>query len=325
VRLASPFLLGLLLLVPALAYLRRRWGRTEPSLALPSVPDRYLSMRARLAPLAWPTRALCLVGLVLGLGRPQWGFEEARQQYRGIDVMVALDVSSSMFADDIKPNRMEAAKVVTRRFLSGLRQDRPGLVLFSGEALTYSPLTTDLASLAELVDRVQVQMVMPTGTNIEAALLAAAARFDYDDDRTHIVILVTDGEQTVPGKPVEVGARACAAKDVKVYAIGVGSPSGTVIRTPLGLLGTPRALVWSRLDENTLQQIAAVTGGRYWRAETAGQLQGVFDEIARLEKHDLEVNRRMRYEERMSLVVWPALGLLVLDVLLFAVWCRRTL
>jgi len=324
-RLGSPALLCLLLIVPAIAYLRCRWRHTGPSLALPGVAGKYLSLRARLTRLAWPTRALCLVGLVLGLARPQWGFEEAQQQYRGIDVMVALDVSSSMFAQDIEPDRMEAAKAVTRRFLSGLGQDRAGLVLFSGESLTYSPLTTDLASLSELVERVQVQMVMPTGTNIEAALLAAAARFNFSDDRTHIVILVTDGEQTVPGRPVEIGARACATKNVKVYAIGVGSPSGTVIRTPRGLLGSPRGLVWSRLDESTLQQIASVTGGRYWRAETAGQLQGVFDEIARLEKQDLEVNRRMRFEERMSLVVWPAFGLLVLDALVFSAWCRRTL
>jgi len=330
-RFAAPIAFLLLLaLIGALA-LRRRYRGSTPALPLASWGDRApRSLRSRLAALAWPTRLGCLILVVIALARPQWGYEETDAVYHGIDIMVALDVSNSMWADDIRPNRMEAAREVTKRFLSGLGEDRVGLVLFSGEAIAYSPLTTDLDAVAQLVDRVRVQMVLPSGTNIEAALLSAAARFGPEEDRTRIIILVTDGEQTVPGHPIEVGARACAAKGLRVYAIGVGQPEGAFIRLPpeqgggilRDMLDRP---VRTRLDETTLMEIARVAGGRYWRAETAGQLQEVFDTIAALEKGELRVNRRVRYEDRMALALWPAALLLLAEGLVFGVWCRRTL
>ena len=149
-------------------------------------------------------------------------------------------------------------------------------------------------------------MVLPSGTNIEAALLSAAARFGPEEDRTRIIILVTDGEQTVPGHPIEVGARACAAKGLRVYAIGVGQPEGAFIRLPpeqgggilRDMLDRP---VRTRLDETTLMEIARVAGGRYWRAETAGQLQEVFNTIAALERASCAY-RQVRYEARR----WPS-------------------
>ncbi|MBD3173862.1 MAG: VWA domain-containing protein [Armatimonadia bacterium] len=329
-RLAAPLALVLLVGIIWLVIARNRWRREEPALALPSwgaaMPS---SLRARIAPMAWPVRAACIAALILALARPQWGFEETSATYRGIDIMVALDVSNSMWADDIQPDRMTAAKEVTQRFVAGLEEDRVGLVLFSGEALTYSPLTTDLEAVGDLVERVEVQMVLPSGTNMEAALLSAAARFDFEQQRTRVVILVTDGEQTVPGYPVEVGARACEAKHVRVYTIGVGRPEGAFIRLPPSqggdILRDPFGQpIRTKLDEVTLQEIARVTGGQYWRAETAGQLQEIFDTIAQLEKGELKVSRRVRYEERMELLIWPAAVLLLLDGLIFGAWCRRT-
>lgn len=329
-RLATPLALLLLLAIVGALYLRHRYRGATPALALPSWGPRLpRGLRGRVATLAWPVRLGCLSLLIVALARPQWGLEETEAVYHGIDIMIALDVSNSMWADDIRPDRMEAAKDVTQRFLAGLGEDRVGLTLFSGEALAYSPLTTDLDAVAQLVERVQVQMVYPSGTNMEAALLSAAARFDLTEERTRVIILVTDGEQTVPGHPIEVGARACAAKGLRVYTIGVGRPDGAFIRLPpeqgggilRDMLNRP---IRTRLDETTLREIARITGGRYWRAETAGQLQDVFDAISELEKGELELNRRVRYEERMALALWPAALLLLVDGLLFGAWCRRT-
>lgn len=329
-RLATPAALLVLLLAAALAFLLYRWRDAQPALPLPYWGEHVpRSPRSRLATLAWPTRLVCIAVLIVALARPQWGFEETDAIYRGIDIMVALDVSNSMWADDIRPNRMTAAKEVTRRFIEGLGEDRVGLVLFSGDALGYCPLTTDLDAAAHLLDRVQVQMILPSGTNLEAALLSAAARFDFSEDRTRVIVLVTDGEQTVSGSPVEGGARACAAKGIRVYTIGVGRPEGAFIRLPSGmgggLLTDPYGRpIRTRLDETTLQEIARITGGRYWRAETAGQLAEVFQAISELERGDLRVSHRVRYEERMPLLVWPASLLLLLDGLVFGVWLRRT-
>jgi len=327
----TPIAFALLLLVPAVAYVRRRLrgrgaARAAPA-SLVGASRRYASLRSLTAGAAWPLRALTLGALVGALARPQGGFEESHDRYVGVDVMVAVDCSASMLAEDIAPNRMEAAKSVVRRFVEGLGQDRCGLVVFCGEALTYCPLTTDLAALADMTDQMQVEMVAPGGTNIEAALLSAAARFEEDDGRTHVAIVVTDGEQTVPGEPVGVGARACAAKGIRVYTIGVGSPEGAFIPMPRGgfaadQFGRP---VRTRMDENTLREIARLTQGRYFRAETAGELREVFEEISALEKGAIEVDRRVLYEERMWMLAAPALALILLDAALLGVYARRAL
>ncbi len=328
---ATPAAFALLLLVPLLVYARRRLRGGSAALAAPAAlagrARAYRSVRTLVQSAAWPMRALTLGVLVAALARPQWGYVESRERYVGVDVIVALDCSSSMLAEDIAPNRMEAAKAVVRRFIEGLGQDRCGLVVFCGEALTYCPLTADLSALADMTDQIQVEMVFPSGTNIESALLSAAARFEDGDHRTHVAILVTDGEQTVPGEPVRVGARACAAKGVRVYAIGVGSPEGALIPLPSGhyaadQFGRP---IRTHMDENTLREIARLTEGRCFRAETAGELQEVFEEISHLEKGAIEVERQVRREERMWMLTAPALGLILLDFLLFGLYARRTL
>jgi len=270
--------------------------------------------RAWLARLHWPVRLALFALLLVALARPQYGYQVEEERRKGIDIIIALDTSESMRAADMRPSRLEAAKRVTKQFLARLENDRVGLVVFSGASYTDCPLTFDYRTVAEHVDQLTTDVVYEEGTAIGEAIANAVYRFDYSKKRTRVVILVTDGEQTVGGLSPLDGARVAEAKGVRVYTIGVGSRRGTVIAR-----GIP---IYTRLDEETLKNIAALTGGRYFHAGTAGELSTVFDEIQKLEKTEVKVRQLKRYREAMAPFVAGGVLLLLADIVLFGAWLR---
>ena len=264
--------------------------------------------------------ALLLAALALGavaLARPQERDASVERSTEGIDIVLALDVSTSMTAEDFVPNRFEAAKAVAAEFVRGRESDRIGLVVFAAQAYTQAPLTLDYPFLLTMLQEVRMGLI-EDGTAIGTALATATARLRDSEAASKVVILLTDGQNNRGQVDPQTAAEAAAALGVKVYAIGVGGDGRVPAFGPFGGLG-PRAEV----DETALQGVAETTGGRYFRATDAQALREIYDEISALERTEIEETVLLDVEERYPLFLWPALLCLVAAVALSATRLRE--
>ena len=265
---------------------------------------------------------LVLVCFVLALARPQFGTRSETVRQTGFSVMVALDVSNSMLAEDIRPNRLVRAKYAVRSLVRKLGNDRIGLVVFAGSAFLQCPLTSDYSIVELFLDGIDTQTVGTQGTAIAEALRIAGRSFQLDHKGYKAVVLITDGEDHQED-PVAVAAEL-AARDVRVYVVGIGTPQGVPIPVT-GEDGTVSGhmrdrsgvVVMSRLDEYTLRHIAETTGGAYYRASPGGdEMDLVYETIASLEKAEFESREFTQYVERFQYILLFALLLLVADTVI---------
>ncbi len=262
--------------------------------------------------------ALCVVALA----NPQIGtrMEEVKQE--GVDLFIALDVSLSMKAEDIKPNRLEKAKLELRNLIARLSGDRIGLIVFAGDAFTQFPLTTDYGAANLFLDVVDVDAVPLPGTNIGAAINRAMESFDFKEQTTKVIVIITDGEST-EGNAFDASDEA-AKRGILLYTIGMGSSSGSPIpvynasgqqvdfkRDRLG------KVVVSKLDESSLEKIAATGNGRYFRG-TSGQdeLEEIYKALNALQKKEFGVKQFTDYEDRFQAFLIAAVLLLFAETLL---------
>jgi Ca-activated chloride channel family protein len=266
------------------------------------------------------TKALILLtGLVfvaLALARLQFGTHLELLKREGLDIVVALDVSTSMLARDIRPNRLDKARQEINSIIERLKGDRIGLVAFAGEAFIQCPLTLDYSSARFLLDAMDNQSVSVQGTSLTAAIEKATLAFNQKEKKHKVMLLLTDGEDH-EGKAIET-AETARKDGIKVYTVGIGNPAGEPIPildrngNQVGFKKDEAGeVIVSRLDEMTLQKISLATGGKYYRA-TAGEIEldRIFDEISSLEKKDLEGTLVTRYDDRFQ---WPLLlGLLLI-------------
>jgi len=319
-RFAAPQALWLLLAVPVGITLftlaarmqgktRRAWAGTLFERLASSLDLGRERLRLAFFWLGW-----CFV--VLALARPQWGGEVVMSKRQGIDLVVALDVSMSMMAEDMRPNRLASAKRAIGDLVARMGGDRLGLVAFAGDALTLCPLTLDHGTVLLLLDSMGPTSVSTPGTNVGAALRRARETFVKKETKYKALVLVTDGESH-EGDVVREAEEA-AKEGIVVYAIGIGSPDGQPIpeRDENGaVLGFKKdrggRTVNSRLDEETLRRVASITQGRYYRSTPQGvEIAGVLQELQSLEKKELEGLLATHFEERYQ---WPlALAALVL-------------
>lgn len=339
--LANPAALGLLLLLPGWLWAVRRKRRATGGLVFPSrlwFDGLPRSPRVRLEPLPDLLRALVLVALALALSRPQWGHQTEKIEQKGVDIMLALDLSGSMTAADVPPSRCEVARACLLRFLDRLKSDRCGLVVFAKMSFTQCPLTTDYAVLAAMARQCTVGMVDADGTAIGDALANCLYRLKTKheretpgaapEERSRVVVLLTDGENNEGLDPLKA-AQVAVTEGVRIHCIGLGTLDGSYLQARDAdgqasgyLLGPHGQRMVSRLNEPQLQQIAEMTGGLYFRATDAESLDRIYQRIAEMEKHTIEVRKETRHEERF---VWPlavALGLWLLELLLRATWLR---
>ncbi len=265
-------------------------------------------------------RLLTLAALIVGLARPQAGAQEYQVVSEGVEIVLTLDISKSMLAEDLKPqNRLAAAKEAARAFIRKRQHDRIGLVVFARHAMTQCPLTTDYGVLEQLLDLVDVGMI-EDGTAIGTAIATSANRLKRSLAKSKVMILLTDGENNAGEVDPITAANAAAAFGIKIYTVGAGRPGAAPIPVDDPIFGRRYGLLQTRLDEETLQGIARVSGGRYFRAHDAEGLARVYEEIDRLEKTKIKSTEHLHYEERMGWVVWPALLLLVLELGLRRTW-----
>jgi Ca-activated chloride channel family protein len=230
----------------------------------------------------------------------------------GVDIVVALDVSHSMKAEDFPGNRLEEARRTVKRFVDGRSSDRIGLVLFAGLAVTRCPLTLDHAMLRQFLDQVDFAPPDQDGTAIGMGLATAANRLRRSDAKSRVVILLTDGRNNKGQIGPEAAAEAARALGIRVYTVGVGTEgeAPVPVDTPLG-----RRVLLQRvdIDEPLLQEIARITDGRYFRATDAGALAEVFSTIDTLERTAIESRVRVLHTELFDRALWPALALLLLE------------
>jgi Ca-activated chloride channel family protein len=259
--------------------------------------------------------------LVVALANPQIGtrMEEVKQE--GVDLFILLDVSLSMKAEDLKPNRLDKSKLEIRNLIDRLAGDRVGLIVFAGDAYTQFPLTTDYSAASLFLDVVDVDAVPNPGTNIAAAITRALESFDFNETTTKVVVVITDGEST-EGDAFEAAEEA-AQKGVLLYTIGLGSPSGA----PIPVYGAGGRMdfkrdrmgnvVVSRLDEGALERIATIGGGKYFRGTTAqDELDEIYRAINALQKREFGVKQFTDFEDRFQFFLAGGLILMVLEVLL---------
>ncbi len=319
--LARPDMLYVLTLIPIMA-LFMVWAARRRRAALARLGDAglidMLSMtidwRGRRARNALWLAALALI--VVALARPQWGSAVQAVERRGVQVMVALDISTSMLAEDLKPNRLSRAKLEIADLMSRLGGDEVGLVLFSGASFLQFPLTFDYVTARTFLDSAAPDMISRPGTAVGKAVQTALVGFNYDRAGQKVIVIFTDGESH-EGDPVQA-ARQARERGVIVYTVGLGSPDGEAIPDlapdgrSLGFkLDEAGQMVISRLDEVTLQQVAREGGGQYYRALADGSaMDGLAAHLASLEQDSFQSEFEASHIERFQWVL--ALALLTL-------------
>jgi Ca-activated chloride channel family protein len=317
-RLAHPWLLLLLLLVP-LILLRERNRRRGVEAAL-HMPETAVfrsaggSFRPRLARLLMPLELVGLILTVLILARPQTGVKEREVVSEGIDIVLALDVSGSMKAEDFRPNRLAAAKEVAKKFIAGRQGDRIGLVIFSADSFTQCPLTLDYGVLTDLIDQVDFGMVAD-GTAIGMGIANAANRLRESPGQSKVVILLTDGVNNAGRIDPITAAGLAKALGIRVYTVGAGVEGEAPYPVDDPVFGRRTVMMRSTIDEDVLRRIAATTGGEFFRARDTGTLAAIYDRISQMEKTKVETREYVRYDEIGPILLLPAFVLL--GVILF--------
>jgi len=315
---ANPEYLWLLLVIPLLVvfYILRQ-QKTSPSLTFSSVKqlrDIPGSVRPYLRHILFAFRMIIIALLVLIFARPQSTDYWEDVSTEGIDIVLVMDISSSMLARDFKPDRLEAAKNVATEFISGRPYDRMGLVIFSGESFTQCPLTTDHAVMINLMREMQSGMI-EDGTAIGLGLATAVNRIKDSEAKSKVIILLTDGVNNMGEIAPVTAAEIAKTLGVRVYTIGVGSRGMAPypVQTAAGLRYRNMQV---EIDEDVLQEIAGMTGGKYFRATDNESLNKIYAEIDTLEKSKISVQEYSRKrEEHMPLAIIIT-ALLLLEILL---------
>lgn len=296
---------------------RRRLAALADRRALAHLIEGWREGRAGARLLLW-FAALLLVGVALA--RPQWGFRWDDVRRRGLDILILLDTSRSMLAEDIKPNRLQQAKWGVRDLVHQLQGDRLGLVTFAGDSYLQCPLTIDYAAFLMTLDDVYVGVIPRGGTAIARALRTAIETFEKQSEGERVVILITDGEDH-EGDPLAL-VDELKAKGVRVYAVGVGSLAGELVPAPEGAVGylkdSAGHVVKSSLDETLLSRLALETGGAYVRAAPGDLgLERLMDqEIAALARAESDARVTKTWEERAGWFLAAALLLLAAEAAL---------
>ena len=323
IRFVNPELLFLLLLIPmAGVWYFLRHQKQFPMLRMPSLSPvkGMVSWRARLQQLLPLFRAIAFAALVVALARPQEVLKKDDIKAEGIDIFLVMDLSNSMLARDFNPNRLEVSKSVALDFVSKRPYDRIGLAAFSGEAFTQCPLTTDHRVIREFLNALDVNLFDVQGTAIGMGLATAVNRLKDSQAKSKVAILLTDGVNNAGYVAPETAAEIAKKFGVKVYTIGVGTNGLTQV--PTSQIGSKdnREYIYTyarvEIDEALLQEIAEMTGGKYFRATTKEALEQIYAEIDQLEKTEMEVTTIRRYNEEFHRFAFIGLLFLLLELVL---------
>ena len=316
----DPYFLLLLIAVPVLIYIySKRYLRREGFVTysdLSVIKKLAPSWKQRFKHLLFIVRMLTLSLAVVALARPQSSFTEEEIITEGIDIILAIDVSSSMRAVDFKPsNRLEAAKIVAADFIEGRVHDRLGMVVFAGRSYTQCPLTLDYGIVLSFLESIHIGMV-EDGTAIGMAITTAVNRLRNSTAESKVVILLTDGRNNRGELDPITASQIARAMNVKVYTIGMGNRGTVMYPVDDPIRGQRMVQVQADIDEDILRQIADTTGGNYFRATDEKKLDEIFKQIGEMEKTEIQVNEYTRYAELFEWFGIPVFLLLLLEIVL---------
>ena len=312
-----PWLLLLLAIIPALLWFLKK-KKSIVRLPLPDIQTLKMekkSLKLILSGILPYLNIIALAFFIIALGGPRLSLKEEKIDAEGIDIMLALDVSTSMLSEDLKPNRLEASKSVAKEFISKRPYDRIGIVIFSGEAFTLIPATTDHELLDRYIDQLQAG-VLKDGTAIGNGLAAAVNRLKDSDAKSKIIILLTDGMNNSGYVDPSVATDMAKEYNIKVYTIGVGTNGMAKSPVSSAFGQIMYAMVQVEIDEALLKNISNETNGVYYRATDNEELKKIYDNIDKLEKTKIEVKVYRRYSEEFRKFVIIAALLLLLTFIL---------
>jgi Ca-activated chloride channel homolog len=315
---AYPYLLWLLLLLPLLiVWYIIGYKKSSSSITVSTlgIYRKTGSSKTLLRHLPFALRLLSMALLIVAIARPQTRSSEERVEGEGIDIVLCMDVSGSMLAEDFSPNRLEAMKKVASDFVDSRKTDRIGLVIFSGESFTQCPPTTDYAALKSQIYAVR-SGILQDGTAIGSGLSTSVERLKTSESKSKVVILLTDGENNGGLIPPSTAKEIAKAYQVKVYTIGMGTEGFAALpqQTTGGIVRTMEKV---NIDEKLLREIANETGGNYFRAKDNESLSKIYSDIDQLEKSKIETSTFSRYKEEF----YP-LAIAVVVLLLIEAWLR---
>lgn len=325
----TEYLLLLLLIIPYIVWCLMCWKKADPAMRSSDTSIfrvAPVTWRVRLIPLPIILRILAFTLLVIAMARPQARNAWQDKEVEGIDIMLAVDVSTSMLAEDLKPNRIEAAKQVAAEFVSGRPNDNIGLTVFAGEAFTQCPMTTDHASLLNLLRNVRTDIALrgliQDGTAIGMGLANAVSRLKDSKAKSKVVILLTDGSNNMGDLSPMTAAEIAKSLGVRVYTIGVGTNKTAPYPMPVAG-GVQYVNIPVEIDTHTLSDIASATNGAFYRATSTKELQKIYHEIDKLEKTKLKVKQFSKKYDVYQPFVALALILMAIELLLRLTVLRR--
>lgn len=329
----DPYFFLLLFLIIGFLLISFRKSYARPSLTVGSLElfkKAIPSLRAQASKLPTILKVLALIMMVIALARPQEASTKTKKSVEGIDIMVALDVSDSMLIEDMGSiNRMETAKDTLKKFVEKRNSDRIGVVIFAGESFTLVPPTLDYPLLLEQVSRITTagDAKIKDGTAIGVALANAAGRLRDSTAKSRVIIFLTDGENNSGTIDPETGLEIAKGYGLKIYSIGLGKDGPTRIPVMVPDIFGNKVKTYqpfeSRVNDELLEKFAKDTKGKYFRASREDALEGVFDEINRLETTQIDVNQFTRYTEKFMSWAWLAFWLYALSWILEMTWLRR--
>ncbi len=316
------FLFLFLLYIPLIVWYIMKWRGANPSVGMSTTSafkGKQASFKVALMHFCFALQLVAIGGLIVALCRPQTHDSLRTSNVEGTDIVLALDISSSMLATDLQPNRFDAAKSVAQKFVGQRTNDNIGLVVFSGESLSLMPLTNDKSALVNAIAEVKAGM-LNDGTAIGDGITSAINRLVSGQAKSKSIILLTDGTNNAGDVAPSTAANIARQKGIKIYTIGVGTNGSVTITDPYGFSSTTME---TKIDEAALKNIAKTTGGKYFRATDSRMLREVFDEIDSLEKTRLNVNKYTQTEENFMPWIMLSLCALALVMLLRYTVLRR--
>ncbi len=319
----------LLLLIPYLVWYLLYRKKSEPTMRMSDTfAYRYAHKSLRIRFLGLPNllRVIVFILLVIVLARPQTFNSWGKRTVEGIDIMIALDVSTSMLAEDLKPNRIEAAKSVATQFISDRADDNIGLTIFAGEAFTQCPMTTDHTSLINLLQNVPSNIaatgLLEDGTAIGMGIVNAISRLRDSEAKSKVIILLTDGVNNRGDISPLTAANMAKSMGMRVYTIAIGST--TVAPYPVNVAGGVRYVnMKADVDTKTLKEIASIADGKFYHAESNQELRNVYKDIDQLEKTRMETKKFTKRYEAFQMFALTAAILMLLEILLRTTLFRR--
>jgi Ca-activated chloride channel family protein len=319
-RFANPEFLAFLIIIPILIFWYvRRFQNRSGTIRYSNIGVIKSIGNSRFTPfrhIIFVLRILVISLLILAFARPQSGRTEQEVITEGIDIIMALDISRSMLAEDFKPkNRVQAAKQVAADFIKGRKNDRIGLVVFAAKSFTQCPLTIDYGILLNFLEEIEIGLI-EDGTAIGMGLANCVNRFRHSKAKSKVVILLTDGVNNRGELDPITAAGLAKALDVRVYTIGVGKRGDALYPVEDPFFGKRYVRMPVQIDEEVLKQIAGITGAKYFRATDENSLMEIYNEIDQLEKTKIEIKEYTRYKELYVRLLLLAFSLLIIEIAL---------